>query len=298
MKVFDCITYFNEPMLFELRLNILNQYVDEFIVCESMYTHSGEKKKINFNKNNYPQFKDRITHIVVNEEPEGLIKIDENSKSDNFVLRLNAIKRIEYQRNKIKELLELKSPDDFIIYSDSDEIPNLSVLDLKKIKNKIILFKQKVFYYKFNLFLESQDWFGSKACKIKNLKSISGLRNIKNKKYPWWRIDTFFKKNKYTNLQIIDNGGWHFSMLKKPQDIYFKQKNDEHHDEFDLIDIKVSDIEEMVKSKYIIYDHSIDKGDLNKKWSKNNRVYLSKIDDKSLPDYLIINKTKYKDWFD
>lgn len=298
MKVFDCITYFDEPMLFELRLNILNQYVDEFIVCESMYTHSGEKKTINFNKNNYPQFKDRITHLVVNDEPEGLIKIDENSKSDNFVLRLNAIKRIEYQRNKIKELLELKSPDDLIIYSDSDEIPNLSVLDLKKIKNKIILFKQKVFYYKFNLFLESQDWFGSKACKIKDLKSISSLRNIKNKKYPWWRIDTFFKKNKYTNLQIIDNGGWHFSMLKKPQDIYFKQKNDEHHDEFDLIDIKVSDIEEMVKSKYIIYDHSIDKGDLNKKWSKNNRVYLSKIDDKSLPDYLIINKTKYKDWFD
>lgn len=298
MKVFDCITYFDEPMLFELRLNILNQYVDEFIVCESIYTHSGEKKKINFNKNNYPQFKDRITHLVVNKEPEGLIKIDKNSKSDNFVLRLNAIKRIEYQRNKIKELLELKSPDDLIIYSDSDEIPNLSVLDLKKIKNKIILFKQKVFYYKFNLFLESQDWFGSKACKIKDLKSISGLRNIKNKKYPWWRIDTFFKKNKYTNLQIIDNGGWHFSMLKKPQDIYFKQKNDEHHDEFDLIDIKVSDIEEMVKSKYIIYDHSIDKGDLNKKWSKNNRVYLSKIDDKSLPDYLIINKTKYKDWFD
>lgn len=298
MKVFDCITYFDEPMLFELRLNILNQYVDEFIVCESIYTHSGEKKKINFNKNNYPQFKDRITHLVVNKEPEGLIKIDKNSKSDNFVLRLNAIKRIEYQRNKIKKLLELKSPEDLIIYSDSDEIPNLSVLDLKKIKNKIILFKQKVFYYKFNLFLESQDWFGSKACKIKDLKSISGLRNIKNKKYPWWRIDTFFKKNKYTNLQIIDNGGWHFSMLKKPQDIYFKQKNDEHHDEFDLIDIKVSDIEEMVKSKYIIYDHSIDKGDLNKKWSKNNRVYLSKIDDKSLPDYLIINKTKYKDWFD
>ena len=46
MKVFDCITYFDEPMLFELRLNILNQYVDEFIVCESMYTHSGEKKKL------------------------------------------------------------------------------------------------------------------------------------------------------------------------------------------------------------------------------------------------------------
>ena len=45
MKIFDCITYFNEPMMFDLRLNILDKYVDEFIVCEANYTHSGKKKK-------------------------------------------------------------------------------------------------------------------------------------------------------------------------------------------------------------------------------------------------------------
>ena len=46
MKIIDCITYFNEPLLFELRLNILEKFVDEFIVCEARYTHAGEKKKL------------------------------------------------------------------------------------------------------------------------------------------------------------------------------------------------------------------------------------------------------------
>ena len=60
MKIFDCITYFDEPLLFDLRLNILNDYVDEFVVCEATYTHSGKKKKINFNKDNYPDFKKKL----------------------------------------------------------------------------------------------------------------------------------------------------------------------------------------------------------------------------------------------
>jgi len=65
MKIFDCITYFNEPLLFELRLNVLDKYVNEFIVVEALFTHSGQQKKINFNKELYPKFKDRIKHIVV-----------------------------------------------------------------------------------------------------------------------------------------------------------------------------------------------------------------------------------------
>ena len=46
MKIFDCTTYFNEPLLFELRLNILDKHIDKFIVCEAIYTHSGKKKKL------------------------------------------------------------------------------------------------------------------------------------------------------------------------------------------------------------------------------------------------------------
>ena len=297
MKIIDCITYFDEPLLFELRLKVLNNYVDEFIVCEALYTHSGKKKKINFNKNNYPTLKKKITHIIVDKEPNNLFEINESNKSNNSLFRLNATKRIEKQRNKIISYLEKNNPNDWIIYSDSDEIPDLSKIDLKKSEKKIILFKQKIFHYKFNLFLNSYDWYGSKACKLKNLKSITNLRNIKSKKYSWWRIDVIFKNNKFINLKIVDDGGWHFTELKSPNDIYIKHKNDEHHDEFNLTGINEQDIENMVKNRYISYDHNADKIDLKQKWNKNNKIYLTKINDNKLPKYLIENKNKYLKWF-
>ena len=297
MKVFDCTTYFDEPLLFELRLNILSKYVDEFIVCEATYTHSGQKKKINFDKNSYPDFKDKITHIVVEQQPDNLLEINESNKFDNSLFRLNAAKRIEKQRNEIISYFDKANDNDWIIYSDSDEIPDLSKINLRNTNKKIVLFKQKFFYYKFNLILESQDWFGSKACKFGALKSFTDLRNTKTKKYKWWRLDTIFKNDKFINLQIVDDGGWHFTELKNPKQIYIKHKNDEHHDEFDLTGINENDIEDMVKNRYIPYDHSADKKDLNKKWNKSNRVYLNKINDNKLPNYLIDNKSKYLKWF-
>ena len=297
MKIFDCTTYFEEPLLFDIRLNILNEYVDEFIVCEATYTHSGQKKKINFNINNYPNFKNKITHIIIDEQPKDLFKINESNKINNSLFRLNASKRIEKQRNKILSYFDKGNAEDWIMYSDSDEIPDLSKIDLKKEKTKIVLFKQKVFHYKFNLLLESHDWYGSKTCKFKDLESITNLRNIKTKKYDWWRMDTVFKKDKFINLKIVNEGGWHFTELKEPKDIYIKHKNDEHHDEFDLTGINEKDIDDMIKHKYIPYDHSADKTDLNKKWNKDNRIYLNKINDNKLPKYLIENKNKYLKWF-
>ena len=100
MKVFDCITYYDEPLLFEIRLNVLDNFVDEFIVSEALFSHSGEKKKINFNINNYPKFKNRIKHIIIEDEPDNLIEITTQNKSNNSFFRLNASRRIEHQRNK------------------------------------------------------------------------------------------------------------------------------------------------------------------------------------------------------
>jgi len=297
MKIFDCTTYFDEPLLFELRLNILDKFVDEFVVCEATYTHSGQPKKINFDKNNYSNFKNRITHIIVDQEPNNLLEISDANKINNSLFRLNAAKRIKKQRDAIASCFDKSNNNDWVIYSDSDEIPDLSKIDLKNINKKIILFKQKVFHYKFNLVLGSHDWFGSKACKFKNLSSFTDLREIKTKKYNWWRLDTILKNNKFINLQIVEDGGWHFTELKSPNEIFIKHKNDEHHDEFDLTGINETDIEDMVKNRYISYDHSADKRDLKKKWNRNNRVYLSKINDNKLPNYLIDNKNKYLKWF-
>ena len=300
MKIFDCTTYFNEPMLFEIRLNILDNYVDEFIVSEALYTHSGKKKKINFNKELYPKFKNRIKHILIEEEPENIISIEANKNNVPIqsIYRMNAARRIEFQRNALAKTFNHINHNDWLIYSDSDEIPNLENIDFNQINKKFVLFKQNMFYYKFNLGLPTLDWFGSKACQYKSLISISELRNIKPKKYGWWRFDTIFKKNKFINLKIIENGGWHFTEIKTPEEIYIKHSNDEHHDEFDQTGINEEIIKDMIKNKYIPYDHKIDQKEWKKKWNKDNKIKLSLIDDTKLPKYLIENKTKYSNWFD
>ena len=91
MKIFDCTTYFEEDLMMDVRFNILNEYVDTFIVCESKYTHSGKEKKINFDLNNFPKFKNKIKHIVLENEPSNLIDESKAAPEDQ---RTNSVKRI------------------------------------------------------------------------------------------------------------------------------------------------------------------------------------------------------------
>ena len=103
------------------------------------------------------------------------------------------------QRNLITRGLKKANDEDIIMVSDVDEIPKLSELNFKNINEKIILFKQDMFYYKFNLWLPNLIWTGTKACKKKNLVNPQWLRNIKDRKYSFFRIDTFFSK---TNILV------------------------------------------------------------------------------------------------
>jgi len=294
MKIFDCTTYFEEDMMMEIRFNILSQYVDKFIVCEASFSHSGSKKKINFNKNNFPKFKNKIVHLIMENEPENL---EQNKNSDPRIERSNSIKRINSQRDYIAHSLKEADGDDIIMYSDNDEIPNLSEFDFKNDKEKIIIFKQKLFYYKFNLSYPKIDWFGTKACRFKNLKSITWLRNIKNKKYNIFRLDTFFSEMKHKNVKIIDNGGWHFTNLKTPKDLLRKYLNDEMHSEFELKNDNLKDIEYKIKNKFINYDHLTDTKSTNEK-KQNNRFELTKTNLNILPNYIQDNLDRYKSWID
>jgi beta-1,4-mannosyl-glycoprotein beta-1,4-N-acetylglucosaminyltransferase len=286
MKIYDCITYFNEKTLFELRLNILSKFIYRFIVVEATYTHSGSPKKLNFNINNYPKFKDRIIYIVLNDLPNNIKHPLKNYK------RFNSIQRIAYQRDKILDSIKDANENDIIIYSDSDEIPNLNNLNFNKINQKFIIFKQKLFYYKLNLELKLMPWYGSRACKKKYLNNINHLRSLKPKKYSWWRFDTLIRKNKERSVKIINNGGWHFSQIMNSKQIQNKFLNDEHHDEYELNKLTDKKIKDMLKNKYIIYNHLADKKDLNKKW--NNKIKLTLTNLNFLPTYIRNNFRKYK----
>ena len=294
MKIFDCTTFFDEKMMMDVRFNILDKHVSNFIVVESLFSHSGNKKKLNFNINDYPKFKDKIKYIVIEKEPSDLFS--ENQINQNPIYkRLNSIKRIEQSYNHMSKELGNAEDDDLIMISDNDEIPNLDSINIKDIKENFIIFNQLFFYYKFNLLYDKIKWPGTKACKKKYLTNFSNLRNLKNKKYPFWRLDTYFSKIKKINLKIIENGGWHFTNIKTPEDLFFKLSNFGHHDEFELSNLTTEKLRDKIKNKEVFYDHTADKK-TKSRWDSTYK--LKKFEDTFLPEYLIQNKTKLKEWFD
>ena len=296
MKIFDCFMYFDEEIVLDTRLNYLNQYVDYFVIVESCFTHRGEKRDLCFNINRFEKFRDKIIYKVFNTTPKNISNIlqhdDETTKSNKYIW--NAIYRENGQRNHIVEGIKEANDEDLILISDVDEIPNLSKIDLKKINQKIILFKQDMFYYKFNLKLPNTEWIGTKACKKKHLISPQWLRNIKDRKYPIYRLDTLFSDKKYISVKIINNGGWHFSNIKTAEEIEHKLKSYLHHREFDLEPLDKDGIKKIMEKKQAIYDLRVDKT-VNKIGTGDQ---LEKYNLENLPDTIKLNLEKYQKWLD
>ena len=288
--------FFDEEMLLELRLNTLDKFVDKFIIVESAYTHSGKEKKLIFDINKYPKFKEKIDYIIVRDFPQVIEQIgndDSNLEITNKEI-MNALRRENFQRNAIKRGLINANDNDWIIISDLDEIPDLSNVNFNSINKKIIFFKQKVFYYKLNLELKTLRWIGSKACKKKYLKSPQWLRNVKDKIYPKWRLDIIFSEKRYNSVFFLENGGWHFSFVKKPEDIEKKLKSYLHHREYDLDPLGIENIKNLIKSKAVIYDHRVDQT----QYKFGGGQKLEKIDIKFLPEYIFSQKEKYLEWLE
>ena len=296
MKIFDCFMYFDEDIVLDVRLNYLDKYVDKFIIIESKYNHKGEKRTSLFNIDKFKKFENKIKYILTNEIPTGIenIKADDNKSEIYRKSIFNAWKRENLQRNQISEGLSDAQEEDWVIISDLDEIPNLSEIKLKDINDNFVFFKQDMMYYKFNLRLENYIWVGSKACKMKNLESPQWIRDIKDRKYSWWRVDTYFSKKKYNNILFVENGGWHFSYLKNPKDIEKKLKSYLHHIDYDLNPVGEKGIQEMINNKKTIYNIKADQKE--NKFDGTNK--LNKININLLPSYILENKDKLKDWIE
>ena len=288
--------FFDEEMLLDLRLNIMNKYVDKFVITEATYMHSGKSKKLVFDINKFSKFKDKIIYSVVDKQP-GNIEIinngDDKITRGNKLIH-NSIKRENYQREMAKKLLEDAQEEDIILINDIDEIPNLDGVNFNNINNKIIIFQQKTFYYKFNLMYQNLIWHGSKACKKKFFISPQWLRNVKHNKYSMWRLDLIFSKRKYTDIYYVKNGGWHFTNIKSPEDLEKKFQNFLHHQDFEASGLKLEDIKQMVRNNKILYDLGIDQRDY--KW--NCTKTLNKVDISEMPKYLSNNYEKYSDWLE
>ena len=234
MRLVDCLIYNDEDLILELRFNILNKFVDEFVIIEAKFDHQNNPKKTNFKIEKFEKFQNKIKYIVVDKFPENLTNWG----------------RENYQRNFISKGLEDANDEDYIIISDVDEIPNLEEIHNKKI-GKFSAFKQKLFYYKINLLNKTEPfWYGSKICKKKYLKSPQWLRDQKVKNYSFWK----FYKIKW---DIIENGGWHFSFLKSPEEIQKKIKQYAHAEFNTEKYTNLERIKNSVKNKHDLFDRNL-----------------------------------------
>lgn len=293
MKIFDCFQFFDENMMLDIRLNVLNEHVDYFIIVENLYMHSGKRKKQNFDIKNFTKFKDKIIYVLVDELPNDLFDISKFSEPNKTNRTIDNTLKIEHnQRNKILEGLKNSNDEDLILISDVDEIPKLENIK-NKIKSKIIMFRQQLYYYKFNLVYNGVIWSGTKGVKKKDLISPQWLRDIKDRKYPIWRFDIIFNKMKYNNIQFIDDGGWHFTNFKSPKELEIKLNNFGHHAEFKESGKDIKFIEKMIKENRAIYDYKADMK--NDKWLGEKKLEKTGID--RLPEYIKANKDIYKNWF-
>ena len=266
--IYDCFSYWDEDLLLDLRLNILNEFVDHFVIVEGNKTWQNNKKDLKFNINNFNKFKNKIIYIPVTDMPDG----------DNPYIREN------FQRNCISRGLRNANEDDLIIVSDLDEIPNPEAIKNFKPNMKYAVFKQMHFYYKINLQSQLNPfWFGSRICVKKHLKSPQWLRDLKFKKRPFWRIDKLRLNN------IIEDGGWHFCNLKSPEKLLYKYKNlCETNDPYvfkEKIDEKFLNLEE-------IKDRVNNGKDIIGRKENYKPVNLNY----KFPNYILDNKEKFKKW--
>ena len=296
MNIYDCFMYFDEDLLLDLRLNSLDKFVKKFVITEATYTHNGSKKKLNFDINKFGKFKDKIIYHVVDKQPENILALSDNDtkveRGDKLIL--NGMARDYFQRESLIGGINEAEDNDLILISDLDEIPNLNQLDFNNINNNIVIFEQKMFYYKLNLLYEDFSWQGTKGVKRKNFLSPQWLRNIKGKKYSKWRFDILFSKKKYSNLLFVKNGGWHFTCLRTPEELEKKLLNFAHHYEYEESGLKLEDIKKLILEKRVMYDHTVDQKGY--KWS--GKSILKNLDIKYLPEYISSNIKKYSEWID
>tara|TARA_A100001388_G_scaffold68664_1_gene48556 strand:- start:46 stop:786 length:741 start_codon:yes stop_codon:yes gene_type:complete len=243
----------------------MKNYVDKFVICESLYDHRNNKKGVNFDPEKKYINDPQILHIVV-EKP--------------FPKNTNAWQNQAIQRDYIIKKLNFAEENDFIFFSDPDEILNPEVLKNFDLKKKYGIFLQRFFNYKFNIFNPYESpWEGTKVCKKKNLKSIDFMREKvrkKNLRYKFYRFD------KEKNIQIFENAGWHFNNVMSPEKISKKLKTFAHNEFSSEEFSSVETIRNKINAKVDLFN-------------RNEKYEVVRIDE-GFPKYLLDNLLKFKDY--
>ncbi len=201
--VYDSFQFFNELDILRLRMNVLKDVVDYFVISESTVTFSGDPKPLYYNENKemFKEFEHKIVHNIVDDTP----------------MDCNAFMRDHHQKCAVARGLKDCKSDDIVIFSDVDEIPNPDTLKelLPNVEDgKIYMLAQRLFYCYLDMEevsgnllsvtgefdgVEKKQWLGTKVCKYSVLDSYT-TEELRN------------KEQKAIGVRV-PNGGWHFSYM-------------------------------------------------------------------------------------
>ena len=288
-KIYDCFLFFNELDLLEFRLEMLNDYVDYFVIIESNVTFSGKEKEFVLENNikRFEKYKDKIIYKKISDTPKSFNNLFKNFSLNSYTVEddreLFVLKDILqyidgttfwprnevqwgreiFQRESMLRAIRHCSDDDIILISDIDEFPNVENFNFSTVGDDFITFKQKMFYYYINMLFD-ENWVGTKVCKYKLLKTLklNQLRMIKD------------------NKNVVEDGGWHFSYLGGEQQI--KEKIEAYsHQEFNNDNIKNG-----IKSNV---------GNCKDLFGRNIAIKTVELDN-SFPKIILDNIEKYKNW--
>jgi len=265
IKIYDVFTYNGEADILEIRLNILYDTVDQFIIIEAPTTFSGLKKPLYFQtqKERFAPFLNKIKYFVINDYPNDkeLCKLADSSSNvpkggpEHW-------RREFYQKESIKKALTHLKDEDICFIGDVDEIWNLEIL-IDYTKDDVFKLRQEVYAYYLNN-RSNEPWAGTMVTKYKNIKN-NCLNHLRTK-----------GKTKYV---YIKNGGWHFTSMGGINEVRRKLDDSYTKDSYNTKEVQEKLEERFGKKDYM------------------GRHFKFRIDEKDLPKYILDNKEKYRNFF-
>lgn len=263
--IIDAFTFFNELDLLELRLNVLDSVVDRFVLVEADRTFQNEIKPLYFqeNKQRFEKFLHKIDHVIVNDMPGG---------TDPWL-------REAHQRNAICIGLKECNPDDVILISDVDEIPNPDKVISASFAPGLRMFRQALYYYYYNYECDQQSDLPWTA--MVNYSELTSPQEIRDEVM---RISTKIVGgggSNFDGITLIANGGWHFSYMGGV-DAIIKKIRSFSHQEYNNDEILASEnINAAINHGRDIFNR--------------NLTFTCVPVNKNFPEYLINNIDRYKD---
>lgn len=270
--IYDCFAFFNELELLELRLHELDSVVDRFVLVEATRTFQKEPKPLYFeiNKSRFSKFLPKIEHVIVDEYP-------------GFFAKFRVPRPWDYDNHQKEQILRgLKNakPDDWIVVSDLDEIPNpQKVLECAK-QDGIHVFRQKLFYYYLNCWVTDYEepvvlennykpWNGSVMLRHRDLLKVKTIKEARNQ-----------RDLKPPQVHYIPEGGWHFSYMGGVERVI--QKIEAYaHTEVNKDHLKVKDkVQELMNSGQDLFGRKI----------KSQFVPI----DQKMPQYLQAHQARFQ----